>query len=292
MFITHADGDHNSGILDILERDSGITVEKLYLPSCAEGDAAYDEIREVFAGSKGARQGNADISGSASGCRTENEPGDSAGRESEKQDRNELPADSIVYLSAGMEIPAGAGTFYCLSPEAGDRPDDMNDQSLVLLYEERIPDHWHKNSENKAEKDTAQDAEEENPEGACFRVLLMGDAGKDVENRLIANAESAERAQTNDFRIARETVQTIRNIHILKVGHHGSKSATSEAFLQLTDPDYAVLSYGENNRYGHPAMVTTELLERQGTRRLDTAVSGALTFTLRGNMVYLSRMCE
>lgn len=50
------------------------------------------------------------------------------------------------------------------------------------------------------------------------------------------------------------------NSDILKVGHHGSKTSTSELFLEKVTPDYSILSYGENS-YGHP---NSEVLERLG----------------------------
>lgn len=49
------------------------------------------------------------------------------------------------------------------------------------------------------------------------------------------------------------------DLELLVVGHHGSKYATSEALLDATTPDTAIISVGENNRYGHP---TPEVLQR------------------------------
>ncbi len=49
------------------------------------------------------------------------------------------------------------------------------------------------------------------------------------------------------------------DIEYLKVGHHGSKNATSSELLKAATPQYAIISAGKGNRYGHP---TPEVLER------------------------------
>ena len=46
---------------------------------------------------------------------------------------------------------------------------------------------------------------------------------------------------------------------VLKVGHHGSESSTTYPFLRAIDPDYAVISAGKDNKYGHP---TEDVLSR------------------------------
>jgi competence protein ComEC len=53
---------------------------------------------------------------------------------------------------------------------------------------------------------------------------------------------------------------------ILKVGHHGSKYATSDEFLNAVKPAEAVISVGKNNRYGHPA---PEVLDRLSARKIN-----------------------
>jgi competence protein ComEC len=50
---------------------------------------------------------------------------------------------------------------------------------------------------------------------------------------------------------------------VLKVAHHGSRASTSTAFLAAVEPLTAVISLGEDNRYGHPALQT---LDRLGSR--------------------------
>ena len=63
---------------------------------------------------------------------------------------------------------------------------------------------------------------------------------------------------------------------ILKVAHHGSKSSSSEAFLDAARPRIAVIQCGLNNFYGHPHRQTLERLEERGIRVFRTDLSGAV----------------
>jgi len=73
-----------------------------------------------------------------------------------------------------------------------------------------------------------------------IEILLTGDIEKKVENYLV----------NQDFELESD---------ILKLAHHGSKTSSSYNFLKKVDPEVAVISVGENNRYKHPSQ---EVLER------------------------------
>lgn len=68
---------------------------------------------------------------------------------------------------------------------------------------------------------------------------------------------------------------------VLKIGHHGSKTSTTEPFLAQISPQLAIISAGENNRFGHPHQ---EVLDRLGERKitiLRTDKQGAITYKFR-----------
>ena len=72
---------------------------------------------------------------------------------------------------------------------------------------------------------------------------------------------------------------------ILKVAHHGSKSSSSEAFLDAVKPRIAVIQCGRNNFYGHPHKQTLERLEDRGIRVFRTDISGAVGIDIHGENI-------
>lgn len=66
-----------------------------------------------------------------------------------------------------------------------------------------------------------------------IKLLLMGDAGIEVEDNILKK-------------------YNLNDIDILKVGHHGSKTSSSEQFINSINPKYSMISVEKNNRYGHP----------------------------------------
>lgn len=69
---------------------------------------------------------------------------------------------------------------------------------------------------------------------------------------------------------------------VLKVGHHGSKTSTSIAFASSVHPEYAVISAGFNNRYGHPHKETIDTLNKLGAKILSTIERGTIEFETDG----------
>ena len=86
-------------------------------------------------------------------------------------------------------------------------------------------------------------------------ILFTGDAYKSVENELI-----------------QKNIDLKSNI--LKIGHHGSKTSTSEKFLEKVMPELAIISVGAKNSYGHPNLEVLEVLERYDIKLLRTDQEG------------------
>jgi beta-lactamase superfamily II metal-dependent hydrolase len=72
---------------------------------------------------------------------------------------------------------------------------------------------------------------------------------------------------------------------ILKVGHHGSRSSTSELFLAAVDPQIGVISAGAGNQYGHPHQEVLDRLEQAGVQIYRTDQSGTITITTNGSTI-------
>lgn len=99
-------------------------------------------------------------------------------------------------------------------------------------------------------------------ETANHRILVTGDAGIPVERRLVE-----------------EDADTLK-ADILKVGHHGSKNASSESFLRAVDPDFAIVSVGADNSYNLPDPGTLTRFSELGISVFRTDVCGTITESL------------
>lgn len=102
-------------------------------------------------------------------------------------------------------------------------------------------------------------------------VLLEGDAEAPVEKAM----ESEPGLQSQ----------------LLKVGHHGSATSTQPAFLARVAPQWAVISCGLRNRYGHPRLEVLNELQVAGVRTVSTDAQGASCFRLDGKTVQHEESC-
>ena len=94
------------------------------------------------------------------------------------------------------------------------------------------------------------------------KFLFMGDAGVEVEEDLIQK-------------------YNLKNIDVLKVGHHGSKTSSGKEFINEINPKYSIISVGKNNRYGHPNKEVLNVLEDSKIYRTDE--DGGIMFRINKN---------
>ncbi len=93
--------------------------------------------------------------------------------------------------------------------------------------------------------------------GASF--MFTGDAESSAEKRLIGRNLKSD---------------------VLKVGHHGSTTSSTDEFIKAVSPKYAVISVGENNVYGHPAGKTIYTLLKYNVEYMRTDLNGTVVFEL------------
>ncbi|MBI4993237.1 MAG: MBL fold metallo-hydrolase [Candidatus Magasanikbacteria bacterium] len=76
---------------------------------------------------------------------------------------------------------------------------------------------------------------------------------------------------------------------ILKVGHHGSGGASGKSFLSAVAPEYAGISVGADNTYGHPSLRVLKRLERAGAKVFRTDLDRDIGFEINGGGVILKK---
>ncbi|MBU3969020.1 MBL fold metallo-hydrolase [Patescibacteria group bacterium] len=77
------------------------------------------------------------------------------------------------------------------------------------------------------------------------------------------------------------------NSDVLKIGHHGSKTSSSKSFVGFVSPEYAVISVGADNKYGHPNQEVINILNEFGVKILKTSESGTIIFETDGELLNL-----
>lgn len=99
--------------------------------------------------------------------------------------------------------------------------------------------------------------------------LLTGDAETKSEGEQLANS-------------------LLLNADVLKVGHHGSRTSSTQAYLDAVSPSYAVISCGLDNTYGHPHRESVTRLAEMGVETYRTDENGTVIFTTDGNAITVS----
>ena len=104
-----------------------------------------------------------------------------------------------------------------------------------------------------------------------YKFMFMGDAGIDKEKDILDK-------------------YNISDIDVLKVGHHGSRTSSSEEFIDEINPKYSIISVGKNNRYGHPNKEALDNLKQSKIYRTDKV--GSIVFKIRNNKLYIKKYIQ
>lgn len=177
----------------------------------------------------------------------------------------------VTELMQGDEIAVGA----VLLPEALKNCDDENYIKFIKIAQDCNIPVWHVktgdfvgNSQVTVQclhPEISYHTDSVNDISAVYRIdygkfsmLMTGDAGMNVENELLEKG-------------------VLSPVTILKTGHHGSKSASSEAFLEEIRPQAALISCGVNNRYHHPSEEVIQRFKKMDIQTKVTAQCGQIT---------------
>jgi competence protein ComEC len=97
-----------------------------------------------------------------------------------------------------------------------------------------------------------------------IEFLLTGDAPQAIERYLVSLEGEGLKSK------------------VLKLGHHGSKTSSAEAFVEAVHPNYAIVSAGKDNSYGHPHKEVVDRLHALNIPTLVTSEAGTITFVTDG----------
>ena len=109
------------------------------------------------------------------------------------------------------------------------------------------------------------------------KFMWMGDLTEVGENTLLSSLSASDQIK-------------FANVSVLKVGHHGSSSSTSQELLAVANPKFAIISVGEDNSYGHPSTITLERLEKNGINVYRTDFLGTIIVEEKAGILYFSNI--
>ena len=154
---------------------------------------------------------------------------------------------------ASYKLPTPSNELLCYTPPVLKLPKSL-EQKLTILFPNQDVSRWETN-------DASIVAKLEYGESS---FLLTGDSTKKAEY-ILMNLD-----------------KSVLDSDVLKVGHHGSKNSTSLAYAEVISPEYAVISAGKDNSYGHPHKEVLDRVKAEGAELVSTIESGTITFESDG----------
>ena len=130
---------------------------------------------------------------------------------------------------------------------------------------------------------------------AHFEVIYVGDDENNLNDTSIVLQMTFGNVKflfMGDLQEDKESDLLDKNIKsdVLKVGHHGSDTSTSEEFLKAVNPKYAVIEVGENNIYNHPSDATLNRLKEKDIDVYRTDLDGTILFRSDGTNITVQKL--
>ncbi|MGB9743434.1 MAG: ComEC/Rec2 family competence protein [Minisyncoccales bacterium] len=117
--------------------------------------------------------------------------------------------------------------------------------------------------------------------------LFMGDTYQSIEEELVSKEKFCQK-EMNQENLDYLCQKMHLNSDVLLVGHHGSKTSTSEQFVQAVSPQVAIISVGQNNKFGQPAQEVLDRLAKYDIRVLRTDLNGDIKIISDGKRLLIS----
>ena len=105
-----------------------------------------------------------------------------------------------------------------------------------------------------------------------FKALFTGDLEKEGEEEIV-----------------RLYSAVIENVNLLKAGHHGSKTSSSEVFVEKTHPQLVIFTAGENNRYMHPNLDVVNRFEQRNIPYVTTGYEGTIEIGVQNGVMQIEK---
>lgn len=135
--------------------------------------------------------------------------------------------------------------------------------------------------------------DEFNLSSANFKVIYAGDETNDINDSSIVLKLTYG---NNSFLLTGDATSNIEKTllnddiksDVLKVAHHGSNYSSTDEFLDVVSPKYAVISVGKNNNYNHPSNSTLKKLNDRNIKLYRTDLDGTIKFTSDGENITIT----